>query len=191
MVTNTTDAKIRSRVETFLQEMRSLVRQVALASVEDVLSGASDRRRAPGRRGATAKRRPGRPRKVVARARLAKRGKRTGEQVEALASRVLAHVKANPGDRLEQIGKGLRMATKELKLPIAKLLATKRVKTSGRKRGTKYFTGGRARSVSKPRRKSKSQVRRRAKPVKKSSRAKAGRRRTPTASVPAPTAAAA
>jgi hypothetical protein len=47
------------------------------------------------------------------------RGKRRSEQVEAMAARVLAHVKANADHRLEQIGQGLRIATKDLELLVA------------------------------------------------------------------------
>lgn len=44
---------------------------------------------------------------------------------------VLAHVKANPGQRVEEIGRELGVATKDLTRP------------EGQKRGTKYFAGGR------------------------------------------------
>jgi hypothetical protein len=41
---------------------------------------------------------------------------------------------------LEEIGRGLRTDTGVLKKPIAVLLAAKKLKTKGQKRGTKYFT---------------------------------------------------
>lgn len=52
---------------------------------------------------------------------------------------MLAYIKANPGQRLEQIGKGVKSPTKELKLPIQKLFEQKAISTKGEKRGTKYF----------------------------------------------------
>ena len=70
---------------------------------------------------------------------MAKRGKRTSEQVTAMAARVLAEVRSKQGRRLEEIGKAMRTDTAVLKLPIAKLLKAKRLKTKGQKRGTKYF----------------------------------------------------
>ena len=128
------DAEIRARITAFLDLMAGLVKKAALESVQEVLGGRSERRRrGPGRPRKSARRRPGRPRRV------ARRGKRTSAQVEALAGRVLKHVKATPGHRLEQIGKRMRIATKELKLPITKLLGAKKLKTKGRKRGTRYF----------------------------------------------------
>jgi hypothetical protein len=54
----------------------------------------------------------------------------------------ISYVKANEGQRLEEIGKGLGVATKELKLPVLKLLAAKAIKTTGAKRGTRYFVAG-------------------------------------------------
>jgi hypothetical protein len=48
-------------------------------------------------------------------------------------------VKSNAGRRLEQIGKALKTDTAILKRPIANLLAAKKLKTQGKKRGTKYF----------------------------------------------------
>ena len=61
-----------------------------------------------------------------------------------MANQLLTYVRSNPGEGLESIGKGLGLPTKELKLPVQKLLASKSVRTTGQKRGTKYFASGRA-----------------------------------------------
>jgi hypothetical protein len=58
----------------------------------------------------------------------------------AIASRVMAQVRSKQGQRLEEIGRALRTDTGVLKEPVAQLLAAKKLKTKGRKRGTKYFT---------------------------------------------------
>lgn len=70
-------------------------------------------------------------------------GRRSAEDVEATGKKVLAFVKANPDQRVEQIAKGLGVSTKELKLPIIKLMSrpTKLV-TKGVKRGTTYRVKG-------------------------------------------------
>jgi len=57
-----------------------------------------------------------------------------------MAARVLAQIRSKQGQRLEEIGRAMKLPTKGLKLPIQKLLASKKVKTKGRKRGTQYFT---------------------------------------------------
>jgi hypothetical protein len=46
---------------------------------------------------------------------------------------------ANAGHRLEQIGKAIKTDTSVLKRPVALLLASKKLKTTGKKRGTKYL----------------------------------------------------
>jgi hypothetical protein len=56
-----------------------------------------------------------------------------------MASRVLAQVRSKQGQRFEEIGRAMKLPTKGLKLPIQKLLAAKKLKTKGAKRGTKYF----------------------------------------------------
>lgn len=105
----------------------------ALESVQEALGDGAPRRRGPGR-----------PRKMTIRVGrrprgFAKRGKRTSEQLAAIAARVLAEVRSKQGRRLEEIGKAMRTDTGVLKRPIAKLLAAKKLKTKGQKRGTKYF----------------------------------------------------
>jgi len=50
-------------------------------------------------------------------------------------------VKANPGLRIEQINKQLGTTTKDLALPIRKLLAESAIQAKGRKRSTTYYSG--------------------------------------------------
>ena len=132
MANTNLDQEIRNRIQGFVDELSALVKQAALVSVQEAFGSAP-------RRG------PGRPRAVaVAKGRPAgaargARGKRTSDQLESLATRFLGYVKSNPGQRLEQIGQGLKIHTKELKLPVAKLFEDKKISTKGKRRGTKYF----------------------------------------------------
>jgi hypothetical protein len=140
---NTLDQDIQSRIQSFLAELSALVKRQALEAVHEALStgGAmAPARRGPGRPRGSGKRGPGRPRKAGRPARAGKRAKRSSEAVEAMAARVLAQVRSKQGQRLEEIGRAMKMPTKGLKLPIQKLLGSKKVKTKGRKRGTQYFT---------------------------------------------------
>jgi DNA-binding IclR family transcriptional regulator len=66
-----------------------------------------------------------------------------------MAAKVLAHVKANPGHRLQEIGAALKVPTSDLKRPVATLLDEKNVRTTGNARGTKYFARGGGRKASK------------------------------------------
>ena len=132
MASPTLDRDIQSRIQSFLAELSGLVRRAALEAVQLALAGGG----APRRRG------PRRPAKVGRPARSSRRVRRSTEDLDAIAARVLAHVKAHPGHRLEEIGAGLKTDTAVLKRPVAKLLVAKRIRTEGRKRGTKYFAGG-------------------------------------------------
>jgi hypothetical protein len=88
-----------------------------------------------GRRGAGARAAAVEPR---GRAR-AKGAKRSQDELERLTGRLLTYVKANAGQRIEQIAKGMGVSTRELNLPAKKLLANKSLKTKGQKRATQYF----------------------------------------------------
>ena len=51
---------------------------------------------------------------------------------------VLAEVKRKGGRGVEQLAKSLRVKTKQLQLPLRKLIAAKKVKTKGQRRGMRY-----------------------------------------------------
>jgi hypothetical protein len=67
--------------------------------------------------------------------------KRSAADLDVLSERFAAFVKANPGLRIEQINKELGTVTKELALPIRKLLADGTITSKGQKRSTTYFPG--------------------------------------------------
>ena len=51
----------------------------------------------------------------------------------------MSFVAKHPGLRIEQINKELGTSTKDLALPIRKLIAEGQIKTKGKKRSTTYF----------------------------------------------------
>lgn len=65
--------------------------------------------------------------------------KRTPEQLAALKAALHAFVQKHPGKRVEEIGREMKMPTKDLARPLRQLVDAKRVKTTGFKRATKYF----------------------------------------------------
>lgn len=69
-------------------------------------------------------------------------GKRTAEEIEGLAEQFVEFVKNNPGLRIEQINKELGTTTKDLALPIRKLVSEGSVKVKGSKRATTYSVAG-------------------------------------------------
>jgi hypothetical protein len=124
MTTQNLDREIRFRIDSFLTDLAGLVKRSALESVQDALGGSA----APARRG------PGRP------PRAARRGaKRSQSALAGLSSRLLDHVKKHPGQGVTRIAAALRTSSQDLQLPVRKLLAARKLRTKGKKRGTKYF----------------------------------------------------
>jgi hypothetical protein len=77
----------------------------------------------------------------VGRPRGGRGAKRTSADLDALSDRFASFVKANPGMRIEQINKQLGTTTKDLALPIRKLIADGTISAKGQKRSTTYFAG--------------------------------------------------
>jgi hypothetical protein len=128
------DAQLRARIDAFVTDLSAAVRASALEAVREVLGS-------PGP--APAKRGPGRPPKAVASPapakRRGKRGKRTPEDVAKMGEVVVAYVAKNPGQSVEQIKKALGVEKKDLQLPIIRMIDAKKLRTTGERRGTKYF----------------------------------------------------
>jgi hypothetical protein len=68
-----------------------------------------------------------------------KGAKRTGDELDKLAENFYAFVGKHPGLRIEQINKELGTSTKDLALPIRKMISDGSLKTKGSKRSTTYF----------------------------------------------------
>ncbi len=127
------DQQIHSRISSFAAELSALVKQAALESVHAALSGsapAAARRGRPKGSKNVAKRGPGRP----------------SGSASIDSDKILAHVRANPGRRSDQIAADLGLAVKQIQPALAKLLAAGAVRKEGIQRGTKYFAGGKATS---------------------------------------------
>jgi hypothetical protein len=101
----------------FVAEITDLARRAAINTLESALGQSNGRSRRPTGRG----------------------GKRSAEDLDRLSEQFVAFVSKNPGLRIEQINKQLGMTTKDLALPIRKLIADGKIKTKGKKRSTTYF----------------------------------------------------
>ncbi len=132
---NNIQQQVEARIQAFVREVSDLVRSAALDAVAGALGGNA---------GSTGGKRRGRPAgsknkaTVTAPSARGKRGKRTSEEVDAMATRIFDHVKKNPGANVEGMAKSFGLKSKDLTLPISKLMATKKLKTTGQRRGTKY-----------------------------------------------------
>jgi hypothetical protein len=73
-----------------------------------------------------------------------RRPKRTPADLEAMSEKFTAFVKTHPGLRIEQINKQMGTTTRDLALPIRKLLAADIITVKGHRRSTTYFGSKRA-----------------------------------------------
>jgi hypothetical protein len=106
----------------FVSQITELARRAAIDTLESAL----------GKRGST----PG----LRVRGGLRTRGaKRTSGELEKIGERFLDYVGKHPGLRIEEINKQLGTTTKDLALPIRKMIADGEIKTKGEKRSTTYF----------------------------------------------------
>jgi hypothetical protein len=130
MAKNSVNDRIRGRVEAFAEELSALIRDSAMETVREALGGVAAPRRGGRASASTAPVRGGRREKGQ---------KRDPGEIERLTGRLLDYVKGNAGQRIEQIAAGMGTVTKELNLPVKKLISQKALKTKGQKRATQYF----------------------------------------------------
>ena len=126
-------------VQGFVTQITELARRAAIDTLESAFGGRGARGASAAASVATAALaanfgRVGRPRG-------GRGAKRSPEDLEALSERFASFVKANPGLRIEQINKQLGTTTKDLALPIRKLISEGMISVKGQKRSTTYFPG--------------------------------------------------
>ncbi|MBK9030247.1 MAG: DNA-binding protein [Myxococcales bacterium] len=137
------EARINDLVSTFVNEITRLARTAALDTLNRALAGATGtvvrdiRVSKPAKATAPAA-------TATATASAAKRGKgekRPKSEIAKVQEQVHAHIRSNPGQRIEQINKVLGTRTPDLALPLKKLIASGAVTTKGARRATTYFPG--------------------------------------------------
>jgi hypothetical protein len=123
-------------VQGFVAQITELARRAAIDTLESAFGGRGGRG-GPAAAAAIAAAGFGR----VGRPRGGRGAKRTSADLEALSERFASFVKSNPGLRIEQINKQLGTTTKDLALPIRKLISEGVINAKGQKRSTTYFPG--------------------------------------------------
>jgi hypothetical protein len=126
---------LRAIVDRFVREITVTIQ----SEVQAALSGAFGAEAGRGRRGGRA---GGRTARSAAPAARGRGGKRTSDELDALAAKLRGYVVKHPGERIEHISKALGVSSKELALPVRKLIADKAISTKGQRRATKYFAVG-------------------------------------------------
>jgi hypothetical protein len=123
--------QINQRIDAFVNEIAELARQQALETLSSALGG----RGKAGRRVAAA---------ALPLSLASSRGKgekRSRVELNAVTDGLAAKVTSKPGLRIEQLARELGTPTKELSLPMRKLVAEGRVRSEGQRRATRYFPG--------------------------------------------------
>lgn len=116
---------INERIDAFVADITELAKKAALETLETGLSGGAPRSSASKGLVTTRGRRKG--------------GKRSPDEIKEAANELLEHIRENPGQRMEAIAKALGSTTKDLTLPIKKLLQQNLVRVEGQKRATSYY----------------------------------------------------
>ena len=123
-------------VDGFVAQITELARRAALNTLEATFTS-----HGAGRAPTIALPRGAEP---VGRPRGGRGAKRSPEDLEALCNQFATFVKSHPGVRIAQINKELGTTTKDLALPIRKLIAEGRITAKGQKRSTTYSPGRKA-----------------------------------------------
>ncbi len=130
--------RIQSIVTQFVEDLTKAIQAEGAAAFAAAIGGseAGNGIRAPhaaspgkGRRGTAKPKAAARP----------KGAKRDPQEIEALTKAFIAQVRKTPGQNIETLAKSLGTATKELQLPVLKAWELKTIKSTGQRRGTKYF----------------------------------------------------
>jgi hypothetical protein len=132
-------ADIRTRVDSFVNDLSELIRRAALEAVQQALG--AELAPAGRRTGAAPKQQAGRKKASSKAAGRKVKGAST-EDVVQTAGELLAVIRSEPGKRLEEIARNLNTSTDALRPAISMLLEEGRVRTEGKARGTRYLAGG-------------------------------------------------
>ena len=136
---------IQQLVEKFAKDLEAAIRAEVYASIRASIGGQSGP--------AAPKRGPGRPPKSATSVTSAPQAKpavsrstapstskrRSANEIESDAGRIVVAVKAKPGSTAEQLKMATKIMGTDFALPIKKLLEERRIRKTGEKRSTKYF----------------------------------------------------
>ncbi len=134
-------SQINKLVGEFVTQVTALARQAAMDTLTTALGAAAAKRKGGAGAG------PSLAMPAAGRIAPAGGGKRTKgakrpqAEIESTQQAVLEFIAKNPGLRIEQINKELGTQTRDLQLPLRKLIAAGSIRTEGEKRATTYYAG--------------------------------------------------
>ncbi len=110
------EKELRHCIESFVMDLDVLMRQAALDAIEETFGGSGL---------ATGRTRPG--------------SKRTAAELEQLQGSLLETITLHPGLRIEALSEVMNVPSRDLTLPIRKLIGARKIRKKGQKRATSYF----------------------------------------------------
>jgi hypothetical protein len=131
--------KMNDVIEGFVAQITELARRAAISTLQSAFSG-----RGGGGNGNQGSAMPATAKRSLSRPRGGGRSKRSAADLESLSSKAVEFVQANPGLRIEEINTQLGTTTKDLALPVRRLVAEGVISTKGQRRSTTYFLGRKA-----------------------------------------------
>jgi hypothetical protein len=148
--------QIRERVEAFVKDLETLIREAAVAAVAAALgveadavhglpapkkaSPAPNAAKKTAAKKAAKKAAPKAAKKAAPKAaKGGKRIRRSAKEIGAMGQKISDYIAKNPGQRAEQIKKALKLSDTDWALPIKKLVDEKKLSVKGQKRATTYF----------------------------------------------------
>lgn len=148
-----TNARIEAKIRSFSEELQALIAGAVREHIENALGSfrsgpaAKAPKAAPK---AAAKAAKAAPKAAAAKAPKSSRrkgAKRSAAEISKTISTLHAYIASKPGQRMEQIGAALSMATKDLTRPLQKLLEAGSVRREGAKRASRYYLTGKVAAV--------------------------------------------
>ncbi len=123
--------ELQALVDRFVEDLRELATRIAIDQIQNAFGSTALPR--------AAKAAP------IARGGNNKRGRRGAQELNDLRERLYRVIADNPGRRTEELNAALGTTTPQIAQQLRQLVADKRVRTEGARRGMRYFaTGGEA-----------------------------------------------
>jgi len=152
--------QLSTLVDQFVAQVTTVARETAMQTLQAALGAANDvvARLRPGTvttsnlRSVTSATQPSASRAPVTRTAgaRAKGEKRPSNEIESVRTRLLEFIERNPGLRVEQINAKLGTTTRDVALPLRKLIGEGVIRSEGEKRSTQYFPAARRRAPAAP-----------------------------------------
>lgn len=143
---DTAEDRLENVVRGMVAQLKGILGDEVRAAIDEALSsrgiaatsGAAAQVAAP-KAAPRAAKAPAKAVRAVAKAQPGKRVRRSAEEIEKVAMKIMDALQANPGMTSEEIQRATKMSKAEIQKPLEGLRDSKHVKTKGERRAMKYY----------------------------------------------------